>query len=271
MRNFMRKLLLATLIVFAVPFAASAETPEQKGLAIAKEAQKRNEGWVDSKVEAKMILENKQGEKSERNMRLRALEVISDTDGDKSLTYFLSPPDVQGTALLSFTHMTTPDDQWLYLPALKRVKRIASANKSGSFVGSEFAFEDLLAQEVPRFTYKFLREEPCPTDEAKALTCFVSERFPVYENSGYSRQVSWVDKKDYQVRKLEFFDRKSEHSKTLLFTGYRQYLGKYWRAHVLAMENLQTGKKTTLSFGNFELNAKVDPTDFDPDSLSRLR
>ena len=267
----MRKLFLSTLVAIAVPFAAAAETPEQKGLAIALEAQKRNEGWIDSKVDAKMVLENKQGEKSERNMRLRALEVISDTDGDKSLTYFLSPPDVQGTALLSFTHMKTPDDQWLYLPALKRVKRIASANKSGSFVGSEFAFEDLLAQEVPRFTYKFLREEPCPTGEAKGLSCFVSERVPVYENSGYSRQVSWVDKKDYQVRRTEFFDRKSEHSKTLLFTGYRQYLGKYWRAHLLAMENLQTGKKTTLSFGDFALNAKVDPTDFDPDSLARLR
>lgn len=262
------------VIVFVAavaPFVARAETAEEKGLAIANEAQKRNEGWVDSKVEAKMILENKHGEKSERNMRLRALEVISDTDGDKSLTYFLSPADVQGTALLSFTHFKTPDDQWLYLPALKRVKRIASANKSGSFVGSEFAFEDLLAQEVPRFTYKFLREEPCPTEEAKGLSCFVSERFPTYENSGYTRQVSWVDKRDYQVRKLEFYDRKSEHSKTLMFTGYKQYLGKYWRAHTLAMENHQTGKKTTLSFGGFELNAKVDQSEFDPDALGRLR
>jgi outer membrane lipoprotein-sorting protein len=267
----MRKALIAIIVALAVPLTAAAETPEEKGLAIAREAQKRNEGWVDSKVELKMILENKQGEKSERNMRLRALEVISDTDGDKSLTYFSSPADVQGTALLSFTHFKTPDDQWLFLPALKRVKRIASANKSGSFVGSEFAFEDLLAQEVERFTYKFLREEACPTDEAKALACFVSERFPTYENSGYTRQVSWVDKKDYQVRKIEFYDRKSEHSKTLMFTGYRQYLGKYWRAHSLAMENHQTAKKTTLSFGNFELNAKVDQSEFDPDALARLR
>lgn len=267
----MRKAIIAAVIALAVPLSAAAETPEEKGLAIANEAQKRNEGWVDSKVELKMILENKQGEKSERNMRLRALEVISDTDGDKSLTYFSSPADVQGTALLSFTHFKTPDDQWLYLPALKRVKRIASANKSGSFVGSEFAFEDLLAQEVPRFTYKFLREEACPTEEAKGLSCFVSERFPTYENSGYTRQVSWVDKKDYQVRKLEFYDRKSEHSKTLMFTGYRQYLGKYWRAHTLAMTNHQTDKKTTLSFGNFELNAKVDQSEFDPDALGRLR
>lgn len=267
----MRIASLAVILALAAPFSALAETPEEKGLAIAREAQKRNEGWVDSRVEAKMILENKHGEKSERNMRLRALEVISDTDGDKSLTYFLSPADVQGTALLSFTHFKTPDDQWLFLPALKRVKRIASANKSGSFVGSEFAFEDLLAQEVERFTYKYLREEPCPTEEAKGLSCFVSERFPTYENSGYTRQVSWVDKKDYQVRKLEFFDRKSEHSKTLMFTGYKQYLGKYWRAHNLAMENRQTAKKTTLSFGNFELNAKVDQSEFDPDALGRLR
>ena len=267
----MRRMLTALLLALALPALAHAETPEEKGLAIAREAQKRNEGWVDSKVDAKMILENKQGEKSERNMRLRALEVISDVDGDKSLTYFLSPADVQGTALLSFTHMTKPDDQWLFLPALKRVKRIASANKSGSFVGSEFAFEDLLAQEVARFTYKYLRDEPCPTAEAKGLSCFVSERFPVYENSGYTRQVSWIDKKDYQVRKIEFFDRKSEHSKTLLFTDYRLYQGKFWRSHTLVMENHQTAKKTTLALGNFELNAKVDQTEFDPDALSRLR
>jgi hypothetical protein len=267
----MRFMFAVALLALAAPLAAHAETPEEKGLAIAKESQRRNEGWVDSKVDAKMVLENKQGERSERNMRLRSLEVISDVDGDKSLTYFLSPADVQGTALLSFTHFKTPDDQWLFLPALKRVKRIASANKSGSFVGSEFAFEDLLAQEVPRFTYKFLREEPCPTDEAKGVMCFVNERFPAYENSGYTRQVSWIDKKEFQVRKLDFYDRKSELSKTLMFTGYKQYLGKYWRAHTLAMENHQTGKKTTLSFGAFELNAKVDQSEFDPDALARLR
>lgn len=267
----MRKTIIAAVLAVAIPFIASAETPEERGLAIATEAQKRNEGWVDSKAEMKMILENKQGEKSERNLRLRALEVISDVDGDKSLTYFLSPADVQGTALLSFTRITLPDDQWLYLPALKRVKRIASANKSGSFVGSEFAFEDLLAQEVPKFKYKYLRDEDCPTVQAKGLSCFVTERFPVYENSGYTRQLSWIDKKDYQIRKLEFFDRKSEHSKTLMFNDYRQYLGKFWRAHTLVMENHQTSKKTTLAFGNFELNAKVDQSEFDPDALSRLR
>lgn len=265
---------LFTALAFAglaVSTVALAETPEEKGLAIAQESQRRNEGWVDSRVDLKMILTNPQGETSERNMKLRALEVISDTDGDKSLTYFLSPADVEGTALLSFTKIKDPDDQWLYLPALKRVKRIASANKSGSFVGSEFAYEDLLAQEVAKFTYKFLREEPCPTDESKALTCFVSERIPVYENSGYTRQLGWTDNAEYRSWKLDFFDRKSEHSKTLTFHDYRQYQDKFWRAHSLAMENLLTKKKTTLAFGDYELKAGVDQSEFDPDALGRLR
>jgi hypothetical protein len=251
--------------------AALAETPEEKGLAIALEGQRRNEGWVDSKVDLKMILTNKQGETSERSMKLRALEIISESDGDKSLTYFSSPADVEGTALLSFTKIKDPDDQWLFLPAVKRVKHIASTNKSGAFVGSEFAFEDLLAQEVAKFTYKFLREEPCPTDESKALTCFVSERTPVYANSGYTKQTSWVDQDEYRIWKLDFYDRKSEHSKTLTFSDYRKYLDKFWRAHLLSMENHFTNKKTALSFGNYELNAGVDKTEFDPDALTRLR
>jgi hypothetical protein len=264
------------LIAFAVAglvsaTAALAETPEEKGLAIALEGQRRNEGWVDSKVDLKMILTNKQGETSERNMKLRALEIISDTEGDKSLTYFSSPADVEGTALLSFTKIKDPDDQWLFLPAVKRVKHIASTNKSGAFVGSEFAFEDLLAQEVAKFTYKFLREEACPTEESKALTCFVSERVPVYANSGYTKQTSWVDTDEYRVWRLDFYDRKSEHSKTLTFSDYRKYLDKFWRAHLLSMENHFTNKKTALSFGTYELNAGVDKTEFDPDALTRLR
>ncbi len=75
-------------------------------------------------------------------------------DGDKSLFVFDEPRDVQGTAFLIHAHREDADDQWLYLPALKRVKRISSANRSGSFMGSEFAYEDMTAQEVEKFTYR---------------------------------------------------------------------------------------------------------------------
>ncbi len=123
-----------------------AETPEEKGLTIAIEADTRDTGWTDQIANMNMILKNKQGDSSTRVMKITTLEVNG--DGDKSLITFNNPRDIKGTSFLSHTHSLTPDDQWLYLPALKRVKRISSSNKSGPFVGSEYAYEDLSSQEV---------------------------------------------------------------------------------------------------------------------------
>jgi hypothetical protein len=248
-----------------------AETAEERGLAIAREVDARNRGWVDSSVDMRMVLENRQGEKSERRLWLRALEIVSTTDGDKSLTFFNAPADIQGTALLSFAKLVGADDQWLYLPALKRVKRIASANKAGTFVGSEFTYEDFLAQEVERFTYRFLREEPCPVPEARQLKCFVSERYPAYESSGYSKQIGWVDASEYRAWRLDLFDKKGDGFKRLTIGDYRRYNGKFWRPHNMSMENLATGKRTTLLFSEYKLDAKLDRSVFDPDALPRLR
>ena len=115
----------ATTTVFsAEPIDAQAQ---EKGLNIVAEAERRDNGWGDSSAEMSMRLANKHGASSSRQLRLKSLEV--DGDGDKSLTIFDQPRDVKGTASLSFTHSLTADEQWLYLPALKRVKRISSSNK----------------------------------------------------------------------------------------------------------------------------------------------
>ena len=121
-------LLAATLISAPVV----AQTPEERGLEIATEAKHRDLGWDDMKANMLMILRNKQGETSIREIRMKSLE--QENDGDKSLTVFDKPRDVKGTAFLSFSHPVGADDQWLYLPALKRVKRISSRNKSGPFM-----------------------------------------------------------------------------------------------------------------------------------------
>ena len=94
-------------------------------------------------------------------MKIKTLEDRNSTDdlGDKSLTTFRTPKDVKGTSFLSFAHSNGADEQWLYMPALRRVKKIASDNKSGPFMGSEFAFEDISTQEAAKYTYKYLREE----------------------------------------------------------------------------------------------------------------
>ena len=244
---------------------ALAETPEEKGLTIATEADLRDTGFEDSTADMLMILKNRHGQESRRKIRFRSLEVKG--DGDKSLIIFDSPKDIKGTAFLNYTHKVNDDDQWLYLPALKRVKRLSSRNKSGSFMGSEFSYEDIASQEIEHYTYKLLRDE-----EYEGMDCFVTERYPVdIKNSGYRRQVAWIDKEEYRTLKIEFYDRKNAHLKTLIMSGHQLYEEKFWRASELHMVNLQTGKSTLLQFSNYKFKVGLSDDDFNKNSLKRAK
>ena len=254
--------LLAVLLIIST--YAYAETAEEKGLAISIESDKRDTGFVDSTASMTMELKNKQGDTSTRYIRVKTLEVQG--DGDKSMSIFDKPADVKGTAFLTFSHATTPDDQWLYLPALKRVKRINSKNKSGPFMGSEFAYEDLSSQEVEKYTYKYLRDE-----KLNGIDTYVVERYPVDKNSGYTRQVGWINKEEYRAEKIVFYDRKDSLLKTLTFNNYKQYLDQYWRADELHMVNHQTGKSTLLSWSNYKFKTGLKDKDFNRNSLKRAK
>jgi hypothetical protein len=236
----------------------------EKGLEIAEEADRRDVGFKDSQSELTMILRNRHGQESTRNIRNQTLEV--NDDGDKSLVIFNEPRDVKGTAFLSFTHKSGPDDQWLYLPALKRVKRISSNNKSGPFMGSEFAYEDISSQEVEKYTYKYMQDE-----DYNGMSCFVIERFPVDEKSGYKRQVVWIDKAEYRTQKIDFYDRKNDLLKTLTYHDYQQYLDRFWRVNKMSMVNHQTGKNTDLMWNNYQFTTGLTTRDFDQNSLKRIR
>ncbi|MGF1757099.1 outer membrane lipoprotein-sorting protein [Photobacterium sagamiensis] len=248
-----------------IPVTVGAETPEQKGLEIAREADRRDNGWNDSESTLIMILRNRHGDESKRELRGKALEVQG--DGDKTLTIFDTPKDVKGTAFLNFTHKVGDDDQWLFLPALKRVKRIASRNKSGSFMGSEFAYEDIASQEIEKYSYKWLRDE-----NYQGRECFVVESYPIDKKySGYTRLVSWIDKAEYRSWKIEFYDRKKSHFKTLTFKSYRQYLNKYWRPDEMNMVNHQNGKNTQLIWGSYRFRTGLTERDFTKNSLKRAK
>jgi outer membrane lipoprotein-sorting protein len=243
---------------------ARAQTPEDKGLSIAKEADRRDKGYGDFTADMQMSLKNKQGDESRRDIRIRNLEMES--DGDKSLSYFDEPADVKGTTMLTFSHRTDDDDQWLYLPALKRVKRIASNNKSGAFMGSEFAFEDIGSQEVGKYTWKYLRDETLG-----GVPVFVLERYPVSPHSGYKRQIVWVDQTEYRTQQIEFYDRKDVLLKTLTFENYQRYLDKYWRAGQMRIVNHQTNKSTLLKWVNYKFRAGLVDSDFSQEALARAR
>lgn len=239
---------------------------EEKGFEVAARSDRSDRGFGDSEAEMTMVLRNAAGQESSRTMRFTTLEIPDESVGDKSLVLFSTPRDIEGTALLSHAKMLDPDDQWLYLPALKRVKRISSRNKSGPFVGSEFAFEDFTASELNKFSYTYLKDEACGD-----LQCDVVERTPRYENSGYTKQIAWVDTTDYQIRKIEFYDRRGSLLKELKFEDYRKYSDSYWRSHRLVMKNMQTNKSTDLVYGEYKFGVGLTDSDFVKGRLSRLR
>ena len=263
-----------TLIIIAsllplVAQAAELTTDEQKGFEIAARSDRSDRGFESSEVEMTMVLRNAAGTETRRTLHTKTLEIADESVGDKSLILFHTPADVEGTALLSHAQILKPDNQWLFLPALKRTKRISSANKSGPFVGSEFAFEDFTAQELNKFTYKFLREEPCPQDAS--LTCDVVERYPAYKKSGYKKQIAWTDQRDYQVRQVEFYDRRGDKLKTLSLEDYRQYEGNIWRTQKMVMVNHKTGKSTDLLYSDYTFKTGLTDKDFTKGVLNRLR
>jgi len=254
-----------TAVVFAlVSHSTMAFDAAEQGLTISKEAKLRDLGWADSSSDMQMVLRNTQGQESIREIKIKSLEQKS--DGDKSLTIFNQPRDVKGTAFLSFSHPVGADDQWLYLPALKRVKRISSRNKSGPFMGSEFSFEDLSSFEIEKYGYKYLGDE-----QINGLDSFMVEQYPVDENSGYTRRIVWLDKAEYRVQKIDFYDRKNSLLKTLTYNNYQQYLNKYWRADNAHMLNHQSGKSTDLVFKNYAFKTGLQDSDFNRNSLKRAR
>jgi len=259
----MRNIIFLLALTAVMPLA-QAETAEEKGLAIAIESDNRDKGWSDSSAEMRMVLRNRHGKESTRKIRVTNLEV--DGDGDKGLTVFDTPRDVKGTAFLSYSHALVPDEQWIFLPALKRVKRISSSNKSGPFMGSEFAYEDISSFEIPKYSYKYLRDETID-----GIECFVSELRPQYKHSGYTKTHVWIDKEEYRVQKIEFYDRKDSLLKIQRYKEYKLFLGQYWRAHVQTMENQQNGKSTTLYWDNFQFKTGLTDKDFEKNDLKRQR
>jgi outer membrane lipoprotein-sorting protein len=241
-----------------------SQSAQEKGLAIAKERKLRDKGWGDSTGDMSMILRNAQGDEVERKIRMKSLEIVD--DGDKALTIFDQPLDVKGTAFLSFSHTIEPDDQWMYLPKLSKVKRIRSRNKSGPFMGSEFAFEDMSSFEIEKYAFKYLRDE-----SFDGQASFVIEQVPTDNDSGYSKQIIWVDKKHYRLLKVEFYDRKGSLLKELVNYEFTLYLDKYWRPMRSEMFNEQNAKSTELVTHKLNFNTGLSDNDFNQGTLKNVR
>jgi outer membrane lipoprotein-sorting protein len=248
---------LTTLAFAGTLFAG----PVEEGTAISKKADQLVRGFKDLKYESTMELIGTKGDIVERKMVTLTLE--RKDSKDYSIIQFLNPADVRGTGLLTHQDPSGDDKQWLYLPELRRVKKISSSNKSGSFMGSEFSYEDISGNTFGKWNYKKLADAKINGED-----CYVIERIPNYKNSGYSKTKSFIRKSDNLPIRTEFFDRKKSLLKVQTISGYVK-VGEAWLWTEILVENLQTGKKSKLTVGKRTTGHKLKDGDFNKRKLKR--
>lgn len=236
-----------------------AGADEKKGLEIGQKVDKAWSGYKTETNEVDLELISASGEKAVRKITGRGQE---DGRDEKTIMTITWPADQKGTRLLTWNHRGKDDDQWLYLPSIQRVKRISARGQTGSFMGSEFAFEDLVnVWWAEKYKWKYLKDQ-----KVGARNTWVVERYPVDRDSGYSKQVVWIDTEYLSALRIDFYDRKGKLLKTAMFKDFKKY-GNKWRADRIDMNNRQTGKKSAVVWKSRTMGKPLTGADFSPDSL----
>lgn len=200
--------------------------------------------------------------------RVRKMEIESgEFNGiTKMLIRFLSPPDVAGTSLLICDYKDKSDELWIYLPALRKNRRIVSDEKGKSFMGSEFSNVDLSVPVQQDFTYSLL-----PAENFQGKEYWKVEAVPVSNRLqgeyGYSKRIMWIEKYTFLTWKIGFYDLKGNLQKIQLFSDYRKLSGGKYFAGIMSKENLQTGRKSLMITDKLTENVKMDENRFTPASL----
>ncbi len=257
----------ALTLALLVPFSAHSQpegSPEEKGKWIAYKWEENYDHYDDTTMDAVMHLKKNDGKVVSREMIMKILQTPEDTD--KVLMQFLSPADVKGLAFLTSTHKNKPDDLWLYIPDLRRVKRLSSQTKGSDFMGSEFQTEDLIRAEPEKYTYKWLEDKPCGK-----LECHLVDRYPKEKSSIYSRQVIWIDKEHFRFQRIDSYDKSENLVKTLEFFDYQQYENKFWRWGEHKMTDHRTGEITQSEFKNWTFNNGLKKNLFTVNGLKNIR
>jgi hypothetical protein len=225
----------------------------QTSLQIAQKSFAQISNYKSSISKVDMILKDAQNHTNRRELIIKKLE---GSNGDKSLIVFLYPKDIKDTKLLSYEQIGKDDKQWLYLPALKRVKRISSRNKSGSFVSSEFSYEDIASTNYKNYTYQ--KDYEIVTKNGKKY--FKITRIPKDRYSGYSKQVVYVDSKNYLLKYGEFYDKRNKLLKTIEF----DYIKKptTYRVTSIKIQNIQNKKSTQLFYKSDKIGVNLSNKDF---------
>jgi outer membrane lipoprotein-sorting protein len=189
----------------------------------------------------------------------------------KRLIRFLKPADVKGTGLLTYDYEKEDDDIWLFLPSMRKTRRIVSSEKSKNFMGSEFTYADITPPPVDSFKYKTLKQE-----SEDGTECWVIEVIPktkdVAEENGFSKKIEWIGQKDYTVRKGVYYDSQGKLLKELTATRITEIDPEEHRFMALkrTMVNKQNGRKSTMEVQKHKLSKEMPDKFFTARYLERI-
>jgi outer membrane lipoprotein-sorting protein len=256
--------IIGVLMVFSVMQAQGKLTAEQ----IVDKSFKTTKLDGSEATSTMTIIDNKG---RERVRKIAAVTKLFDNGAtEKRLIRFLSPADVKGTGLLTFDYEKKDDDMWLFMPALRKTRRIVSTEKSKNFMGSEFSYADMTPPTLEDFAYKILGEE-----EVKGVLCWKIEMIPkdedVADENGFSKRIAFIGKKDFVIRKAIYYDLDGELHKELEVKEVKEVdlkNHKYRPMHMI-MVNKQNGRKSILIVDEIQFNPNVKDEYFTTRYLER--
>lgn len=216
----------------------------------------------DLKGNLTMVLENKRGDKRVREINQF---IKSSAEEEKQIMFFTSPADVRDTSFMnwSFNQEGKDDSQWIYLPALKKVKRISSSGSNDYFMGSDFTYDDLGDRQPSEDTHTLLKTEDLDGD-----SCYVVESRSKDEDYMYSRTLSWVSKDKWIGLKKEFYDEDGELLKILTVEDLNEVEG-FWIISSSIMKNVQKDQSTLMELSNVEINRGIEDKIFTERVMTR--
>lgn len=257
MRNLKTKVLLSVFsLVTAISIAA-----DPSGAAVIQAVYDRPQGKDMSGLLTMTLVDSKGRE------RVRSIKQILGAfgGGDKKLMVFQSPADVRGTSFMnwSYDEAGRADDQWIYLPALKRVKRISSEGRGDNFMGSDFTYDDLGDRHPSEDTHRLTGFETVDGDP-----CWIVESVPKDPSDAYSRTVTWVSKEKNVGLKRDYYDKKGELLKTLRI-GSVESISGVWIITKTEMRNVQKNTSTRMEFEDVKINSGISESDFSERAMIR--
>lgn len=181
---------------------------------------------------------------------------------EKKMVKFTEPPDVKDTGFLTFDYDKKDDDKWMYMPALRKTRRIVSSENAKSFMGSEFSYADMSMPTVDDFNYRFLPNENVGNDPCRVIE-IIPKDDNVADENGFSKKISWIGKKDFVIRKAEYYDlsgEKEKHMEVKSIVEIDTQKHRY-RLKEIEMTNVQNNRKSISKIEQIKFNPDI-PDDY---------